>query len=64
VERLSLRRGETLVLCSDGVEGAEALHSWCCDPEEPPGELAVRIMKLCNTEDMDDATVAVVRLGK
>ena len=64
VERLSLRRGETLVLCSDGVEGAEALHSWCCDPEEPPGELAVRILKLCNTEDMDDATVAVVRLGK
>ena len=62
VERLSLRRGETLVLCSDGVNGEEVLHDWCCAPDEPPGELAARILDLGAASGTDDATVAVVRL--
>ena len=62
VERLSLRRGETLVLCSDGVNGEEVLHDWYCAPDEPPGELAARILQLGAAPGGDDATVAVVRL--
>ena len=61
VERLSLRRGETLVLCSDGVDGEEVLHC-CLDPEEPVGELSARVLKSGTLHSADDATVAVVRL--
>ena len=61
VERLSLRRGETLVLCSDGVGGEEALRCWY-DNDEPPGELAARILESGRLHGGDDATVAVVRL--
>ncbi len=60
VQRLSLRRGEILVLCSDGV-GGEAARSRCVyAPDVPLGELAARI--LGEPDDKDDATVAVVRL--
>ena len=62
VERLSLRRGETLVLCSDGVGGEDALRCWFADAEEPPGELAARILEAGALRSQDDATVAVVRL--
>ena len=62
VERLSLRRGETLVLCSDGVGGEDALRCWFLDADEPPGELAVRILEAGKLRSQDDATVAVVRL--
>lgn len=61
VERLSLRRGETLVLCSDGVGGEEALRCWY-DNDESPGELAARILESGRLNGGDDATVAVVRL--
>ena len=62
VERLSLRRGETLVLCSDGVGGEAALRC-CYDADEPPGELAARILESGVLAGGDDATVAVVRLS-
>ncbi len=62
VERLSLRRGETLVMCSDGVGGEEALRCWY-DNDEPPGELAARILESGRLNGGDDATVAVVRLA-
>ena len=61
VERLSLRRGETLVLCSDGLDGEEVLRC-CLDPEEPVGELAARILRSGALHSADDATVAVARL--
>jgi len=64
VERLSLRRGETLVMCSDGVNGEEVLHDWYCAPDEPPGELAARLLQMGAAVDGDDATVAVVRLSQ
>ena len=62
VERLSLRRGETLVLCSDGVSGEDALRCWYGAVDEPPGELAARILEAGTGSKNDDATVAVVRL--
>ena len=60
VVRLSLRRGETLILLSDGIEAGEALCREVLAPELPPGELAERILERASGED--DATVAVIRL--
>ena len=61
VERLSLRRGEVLVLLSDGVGGEDALQGRLSE-ELPLRELAAKLLE--NAGDMDDdATVAVVRLA-
>ena len=62
VLRLSLRRGEALVLLSDGVEGEVALGRADLSPEAPPGELAAKILERGCGKGEDDATVAVVRL--
>ncbi len=64
VERLSLRRGETLVLLSDGAGGEESLRLAWERPGEPAGELAARILESNQSQDADDATVAVVRLSQ
>ncbi len=61
VERLSLRRGETLVLCSDGVNGEEVLRCGYIASERPLGELAAEILESGGGSD-DDATLAVLRL--
>lgn len=61
-ERLSLRRGETLVLLSDGAGGEEALRLAWERAGEPAGELAAKILELA--DGSDDATVAVVRLQR
>lgn len=61
VDRLSLRRGEMLILVSDGAEIGEVLRRGGIGPM-PPGELAEWLLKECNTADGDDATVAVMRL--
>ena len=63
VERLSLRRGEMLVLVSDGAGGEESLRASLEGTDDPPGELAARILEASQTEGTDDATVAVVRLN-
>ncbi len=63
VERLSLRRGELLVLQSDGAGGEEALKRAMEEADLPPGELAARILECSRKEGTDDATVAVVRLN-
>ncbi len=63
VERLSLRRGETLVLLSDGAEGEESLRQCWQRAGEPVSELAARILESRRTDGPDDATVAVVRLS-
>ena len=62
VERLSLRRGEWLILASDGVEGEALLRCRGIDPEVPAGELAACLLELGAAESSDDATVAAVRL--
>ena len=61
VEQLSLRRGEMLILLSDGADGEEALRHCLEDAAQPPGELAAKILS-CSAGGADDATVAVVRL--
>ena len=63
VERLSLRRGEVLVLLSDGVGGEDALQSRFSGEDLPLGELAARILDMADTQSEDDATVAVIRLN-
>ncbi len=63
VERLSLRRGELLVLQSDGAGGEDALRKALEEPDLPPGELAARILDCSRGDETDDATVAVVRLN-
>ena len=60
--RLSLRRGEVLIMTSDGVDGEDALRRISVGSEQPPGELAARILECGGREPEDDATVAVVRL--
>lgn len=63
VEKLSLRKGETLVLLSDGAGGEEALRRAWERSGEPAGELAARILASSEADGSDDATVAVVRLS-
>ena len=62
VERLSLRRGETLVLLSDGVDGEETMRRAQERRDPSPGELAAGILEAGRGAGADDATVAVVRL--
>ncbi len=62
VERLSLRRGEWLVMVSDGVGEREALR--CCMEigDGSPGELAASILTFGQLGRQDDSTVVVLRL--
>ncbi len=62
VEKLSLRRGEVLILVSDGVSGEEIrrLPEECADA--PLGDLAVKILQQSGGEEEDDATAALIRL--
>ncbi len=62
VERLSLRRGETLVLLSDGVGGEDALRSLAVPSTMPLGEVAAEILELSDVSSGDDATIAAIRL--
>ena len=61
-EKLSLRREQTLVLVSDGIEAEEALRCCVDGMGEPPGELASRLLECSSTEPDDDATVVMIRL--
>lgn len=61
VVRLSLRRGEMLILVSDGAEIGEILRRERIGPL-PPGELAEWLLEECSAAGEDDATVAVLRL--
>lgn len=62
VEKLSLRRGEVLILLSDGVEAGEDLRLSDLVPDWPPGELAEKILERERGDGEDDATAAVIRL--
>lgn len=61
VEKLSLCRGETLILLSDGVEVGETLRREGMAPDAPPGEIAAKLLERHSGQE-DDATVAVIRL--
>ena len=62
VERLSLRRGQTLVLVSDGLGGEDAMRRCVSVPEQPLGEVAADVLELGIGDGGDDATVAAIRL--
>ena len=62
VERLSLRRGETLILLSDGVDGEVIHHRASEVAEAAPGEAAAAVLRMGRGELADDATAVVVRL--
>ena len=62
MEKLSLRRGEVLILVSDGVRIGEVLSHEMCGPL-PPGELAEWLLDKSGADGEDDATVAVMRLS-
>lgn len=62
VTRLSLRRGEVLIMLSDGVEVGDVLRRKGMAPDAPPGELAERLLELGCMNTEDDATAAVIRL--
>lgn len=62
VEHASLRRGEWLVMVSDGVGEREAMR--CCMElgDGSPGELAAGILACGQLDHQDDATVVIIRL--
>lgn len=62
VEKLSLRRGEVLVLLSDGVKAEATGHLSGLSVDGPPGELAEKILERGCGDGEDDATAAVIRL--
>ena len=62
VQRLSLRRGEVLILVSDGVEVEEAHRRIGGVWDLPPGEMAAGLLEQGTGRREDDATVAAVRL--
>ena len=62
--RLSLKRGEALILTSDGLEG-EGIRSRAGNfPKAAAGELAAHLLESGAEKSADDATVAVVRLHR
>lgn len=62
VEHTSLRRGEWLVMVSDGIGEKEALRCCMQRGDSSPGELAVSILSTGQLGSQDDATVVIVRL--
>ena len=62
VERLSLRRGEVLVLLSDGVDGEVVRRELPRHTQLPPEELAAEILEYGTNCTDDDATAVVIRL--
>ena len=62
VDRLSLRRGETLILLSDGVDGEAAMRRAGELTNEKPGEMASKVLRYGRGTGPDDATAAVIRL--
>jgi len=62
VEKLSLRRGEVLMLVSDGVDAQLLRGLSDVSPDAPLGGLAVKVLEQSSESGADDATVALIRL--
>ena len=62
--QLSLRRGELLLLVSDGISQEEALQSCLSMSGVSPGELANRLLDRGQLSGEDDATVVTVCLDR
>ena len=61
-ERLSLRRGQTLVMVSDGVAESDALRCCVDNAGKSPNELAVAMLTCSQLSGQDDATVVTISL--
>lgn len=61
-ERVSLRRGQLLVMVSDGVAESEALRCCVANAGKTAGEVALALLGAGQTEGQDDATVVTVSL--
>ena len=61
-ERLTLRRGQYLVMVSDGIGESEALR--CCTDSlgKTPGEIGVALITAAEESGQDDATAVVISL--
>ena len=61
-ERFTLRRGEMLILISDGVEQEDTLR--CCTEAlgQPPAELGIRLLSDSRLTGDDDATAVIIQL--
>ena len=60
--RLSLRRGETLIILSDGVDGEGVRRRSVTMQASPLGEMAAGLLEAGAEDTSDDATVALIRL--
>lgn len=63
VDRFTMRRGETLVLLSDGVDGQVIAQHGLRWSTDSPGAMAARILESGHGSGCDDATAAVIRLN-
>lgn len=61
-DRLSLRRGQLLVMVSDGVGETEALRCCMNGVGKTPGEIAAALLSAGRTVGQDDATVVIISL--
>ena len=62
VEKLSLRRGEVLMLVSDGMDAERIGQLQAVSPDAPLKELAVSLLQQGSRSKEDDATVVLTRL--
>lgn len=62
-DKLSLRRGQLLVMVSDGIGETEALRCCMNGVGKTPGEIAVALLASSQLGGQDDATVVTVSLG-
>ena len=60
--KLSLRRGEVLILLSDGVDGEGVQSLSVLSPDLPPGELAAKLLEKSGGSGEDDATAVAIKL--
>lgn len=61
-EKLSLRRGQLLVMVSDGISEADALRCCVDGVGKTPGEVAVALLSAGTSGGQDDATVVTISL--
>lgn len=62
-DQLSLRRGQTLVMLSDGLDGEVLMRRSEQLRRETPGEAAAALVETADREQPDDATAVVIRLS-
>ena len=62
VERLTLRRGQLLIMVSDGIGEAEAMQCCISNAGKAAGELAVALLTTGEASGVDDATVVAISL--